>query len=269
MSDSLQPGRIIGAAQARDVVQHLVGGALPAQLQQRPLQPGQVALAPGSGRNADAALVEVDQPAFALGRARRLRVEEDVVCIEIGVVQAGAMETREQLAGGFPWRAGRIVRGQRGQRSHAGQAFEQDRGAIAGAAAPVAGGDRPRHGQAERVQGAGQAELAEAAGAVGAVPGEHVAADPCGQATAQILAQHCLAERRVHEPCAAAPAGGHRRGTFSPPRRVEPAGLRLLHATRVEQNRPIAGGPSVAPMLEWRQAFVCVEGDHPASLTRA
>src|SRR5690606_18284315 len=106
MSDSLQPGRIIGATQARDVVQHLVGRTLPAQLQQRTLQPGQVAFAPGGCRDADAAFVEVDQPALASGCARRARIEQDVVRVEIGVVQAGAMETREQLAGGFPWRAG-------------------------------------------------------------------------------------------------------------------------------------------------------------------
>src|SRR5690606_20882344 len=131
------------------------------------------------------------------------------------------------------------------------------------------GGDRPRHRQAQRMQGAGQSELAEAAGAVGPVPGVDVAADARGEAAAQVVAQHRLAERRLHEPCAATPAGGHRRGAIAPPRRIEPAGLRWLYATGVEQNRPVAGGPSVAPMLEWRQALVCVEGDHPPSLTRA
>src|SRR5690606_24160639 len=138
MSDSLQPGRIIGAAQARDVLQYPVGRTLPAQLQQRTLQPGQIALAPGGGRDAQAALVEVDQPAFATGRTGRVCIEQDVVRVEVGMVQAGAMEARQQLAGRLPWGAGRIVRGQRGQRTHAGQALEQDRGAIPGAAAPVA-----------------------------------------------------------------------------------------------------------------------------------
>src|SRR3546814_19505574 len=83
------------------------------------------------------------------------------------------------------------------------------------------------------------------------------------------VAQHRRAERGVHEPGAAASTDRHRGSALAPPCRVEPAGLRLLHAPRVEQNRPIAGGSSVAPMLEGRQALVCVEGDHPASLTHA
>src|SRR5690606_8906530 len=97
MSDSLQPGRIIGATQPLDVLEHHVGRTLPAQLQQRTLQPGQVALAPGRGRDAQAALVEVDQPALAGGCTRRGRIEQDVVRVEVGVVQAGAMEAREQF----------------------------------------------------------------------------------------------------------------------------------------------------------------------------
>src|SRR5690606_38123576 len=77
MSDSLQPGRIIGATQARDVLQHRFGRALPAQLQQRALQAGQVAFAPGGVGDAEAALVEVDQPAFV--------TEQDVVRVKVGV----------------------------------------------------------------------------------------------------------------------------------------------------------------------------------------
>src|SRR3546814_15410103 len=81
-------------------------------------------------------------------------------------------------------------------------------------------------------------------GAVGAVPGIGIAAEPGGQAAAQVVAQHRRAERGVHEPGAAASTDRHRGSALAPPCRVEPAGLRLLHAPPVEQNRPIAGGSS-------------------------
>ena len=69
-------------------------------------------------------------------------VEQDVVGVEVGVVEAGAMEARDQAAGLLPRRAVAGDRGAVGERTHAVEALDQDRGAVAHALAPVAGGDR-------------------------------------------------------------------------------------------------------------------------------
>src|SRR5690606_23905481 len=87
------PGQLVGAAQAREVLLHLLHAALAAQLQQRAQQPAQVGLAPAGGGDAHAAAVEIDQPAAAVA------VEQDVVRVEVGVLQALAVEARDQAPG--------------------------------------------------------------------------------------------------------------------------------------------------------------------------
>src|SRR5690606_30271811 len=196
------PGGVVGGAQAGEAGFDLVGATPSALLVQRALQPAQVALAPAGGRDAQARAVEVDHPAAAVF------VEQDVVGIEVGMVQAGAVEKRDQLAGGLPRRL--AFRGQRRQRAHALQPLHQDGGAVVQALAPVPGRERQRHRQFLRAQFAQQAELGEAAHPVDAAPQVGVAAEAGGQAAAQVLPQHRVALAGGDDPGAAAAALGQR-----------------------------------------------------------
>src|SRR5690606_862849 len=90
------PGQFVGAAQAGEVTLQLVARAAAAQLEQRAVQPAQVALAPAGGRDAHAPAVEIDHPATAIA------VEQQVVGVEVGMVQAFAVETRDQAPGLLP-----------------------------------------------------------------------------------------------------------------------------------------------------------------------
>src|SRR5690606_36598882 len=78
-SDPPGPARVVGLAQAREAGIDRLAALRPRQLAQRSLQPRQVALAPGGGRDVHAAAVEVDHPALSGG------VEQDVVGIEVDV----------------------------------------------------------------------------------------------------------------------------------------------------------------------------------------
>ena len=175
------------------------------------------------------------------------------------MLEAGAMELRDQLAGRFPWRL--AGGGQRRQRAHPGQPLHQDRGAIVHAFAPVVGGERQRHRQLLLAQRAQQAELGEAAHAVDAAPQVAVAAQAGGPAAAQVLAQQRAALAGFDEPGAAAAAFGDRLRSLAPVRRREPGGVGLPQLRAVEQNRPVA-----ARIAEWRQVFVGVEARHQPSL---
>src|SRR5690606_10280142 len=110
--------------------------------------------------------------------------------------------------------------------------------AVRRAFAFVAGGERARHRQAELPQGFGEPIFGEAARALLALPEVAVAAHARGHAAAQVAAQHRVAERRVDEPRAAAPAGVDRARTRPPVVRIEPFGARLRQALGVEQNGP-------------------------------
>src|SRR6476620_7922484 len=98
MSVAAFPGCIVRPAQAREVVLDVEHRPLAAHFQQRALEPGEIALAPRRCGNAQAAAVEVDQPTLAGG------VEQDVVRVEVGVVEAGTMEARDHPAGFLPRR---------------------------------------------------------------------------------------------------------------------------------------------------------------------
>src|SRR4249919_515286 len=76
MSVPAVPGGIVSTAQAREIASHRIFVPHAAQLQQRPLQTRQVALAPTGFRDAYAPTVEIDPPAVAGG------AEQDVVCVE-------------------------------------------------------------------------------------------------------------------------------------------------------------------------------------------
>src|SRR5690606_15232204 len=92
------PALVVAAAQAREVFADFGLAARAAQLQQRTLQPRQVAHAPAGGRNMHAAAVEIDQPPLAGG------VIKDVVGVEVGVIEAFAMEASQQAPGLLPRR---------------------------------------------------------------------------------------------------------------------------------------------------------------------
>ena len=176
------------------------------------------------------------------------------------MVQARAMEACDQPAGFLPRRVGRGDVDPLGERVHAIQALDQDRGAITRAPASIARGQRARHRQAARMQRARQPELGEAANAVGAVPDIAIATDVGRPAAAQVVAEHHPARGvfvrwRVDEPRPAAPAHRHRPGALAPMARGEPFGLDLPRAFGVEQNRAIPFVAPVASILEWRQAF--------------
>src|SRR6478672_11415017 len=85
MSVAAFPGCIVRPAQAREVVLDVEHRPLAAHFQQR-------ALAPRRCGNAQAAAVEVDQPTLAGG------VEQDVVRVEVGVIEARTMEARDHPA---------------------------------------------------------------------------------------------------------------------------------------------------------------------------
>src|SRR5690606_15422657 len=89
-SDPAVPLRVVTLAQAREILFHLPDAAVAAQLEQRALEPGEVAFAPSRGGDAQRAAVEVDHPALAV------RVEQQVVGVEVDVVETGAMEPRNQ-----------------------------------------------------------------------------------------------------------------------------------------------------------------------------
>src|SRR3546814_7090683 len=72
--------------------------------------------------------------------------------------------------------------------------------------AAVVGGDRPGYRHALLGGGTGQSELRDAAGVFRTPPQIAVAVELGDQAAAQVTPQHCLAERRVNEPGAAATA---------------------------------------------------------------
>src|SRR3546814_18666674 len=78
----------------------------------RALEPRQVAFAPAGGGDAQRAAVEVDHPDLAIG------IEQQVVGVEVDVVEAGAMEARDQEPGLVPRRAVAFDRGNGGQRAH-------------------------------------------------------------------------------------------------------------------------------------------------------
>src|SRR5690606_19452760 len=65
ISVPLRPSAVVGAAQTREVALHGIGRTLAAHLQQRALQPGEVALAPAGGRDVQPAPVQIDHPALA------------------------------------------------------------------------------------------------------------------------------------------------------------------------------------------------------------
>src|SRR3546814_5635571 len=67
--------------------------------------------------------------------------------VEVDVVEAGAMEARDQAPGLVPRRAVAVYRGHVGQRAHVEQALHQDRGAVERPLAQVGRRDRPRHRQ--------------------------------------------------------------------------------------------------------------------------
>lgn len=81
--------------QAFVILVDLFAAAVAAQLQQRAMQALEIAFAPARGRNAQHAAVEIDQPAMPAG------IEQDVVRVEIGMIQAGAMKAGEQPPGFF------------------------------------------------------------------------------------------------------------------------------------------------------------------------
>src|SRR5690606_20484905 len=98
-SDAPVPGQIIGTAQAREIMFDVFAAALATQLQQRTQQALEIALTPARGRNTQHPTVEIDQPAVATG------IEQDVVGVEIGVIQPGAVEAGNQPPRLFPRRA--------------------------------------------------------------------------------------------------------------------------------------------------------------------
>src|SRR5690606_30357306 len=120
------PLRVVTLAQAGEILFDFLRAAMAAQLEQRTLEPRQVAFAPTGGGDAQRAPVEVDHPALAVG------IEQQVVGIEVHVVEAGAMEARDQAPGLVPRRAVAVDRGQVGQRTHVEQALHQDRGTVEG-----------------------------------------------------------------------------------------------------------------------------------------
>jgi hypothetical protein len=67
------------------------------------------------------AAVQIDHPAVA-----RI-VEEQIVGVEVGVVEAGAVEARDQAAGRFPGRGVARGVGAVAEGMHVFDAFEQDR----------------------------------------------------------------------------------------------------------------------------------------------
>src|SRR5688572_19361600 len=99
ISESSLPGAIVRLAQPGEIALDDVHGTFTSQLQQRTLEPSEVALAPAGGGNAQPAPVEIDDPA-ASGR-----VEQQVVGVEVGVVEAGAVRPGDQATGLFPGRA--------------------------------------------------------------------------------------------------------------------------------------------------------------------
>src|SRR6478735_6157083 len=95
------PGCVVRAAQPREVVLDQRRFARPAQLEKRPLQSREVALAPCGFGNPQPGPVEGDHPAVAH------RIEQDVVRVEVGMIQACAMEAGDQPTGFLPGRIGR------------------------------------------------------------------------------------------------------------------------------------------------------------------
>ena len=228
------------------------GGALAAELEQRAQQPAQVGLAPVGGGDAHAATVEIDHPAAAVA------VEQQVVRVEVGVVQALAVEAGDQPPGLLPGRAVAGHQGAVGQRAHVHQPLQQDRGAVLEAVADVAGRQRARHRQATAEQFAHQPELGEAARVRGPAPEVGIAAEARGQAAAQVVAQHRRTERRIDEPGPTTPARAHRPGALAPGRRREQVGAGLPQSFAVEENGPV---PALGAVR--RQGFAGVKGDHP------
>ncbi len=242
--------------QARIVLVDVLAAAVTAQLQQRAMQPLEVALAPARGRNAQHAAVEVDQPAMPAG------IEQDVVRVEIGMIQASAMEACDQLAGRLPRRTASGHLGVLGQRAHVFQPLHQQRSAITQAFAQVAGSQRTRHRQLAFDQFTHQPELGKTARAPRPFPQVAIAAHACGHAAAQVLPQHAMAEWRIHEPRAATPACIHRTRPVAPRLRRKQAGIGLPQPFAVEQN-----GAITATFAVRRQRFGGIERNHLSSLT--
>src|SRR3546814_13041448 len=62
------PLRVVALAQAGEIFVHCLDAAVAAQLEQRALEPRQVAFAPAGGGDAQRAADEVDHPALAIDR---------------------------------------------------------------------------------------------------------------------------------------------------------------------------------------------------------
>src|SRR5690554_5749351 len=94
-----RPDPVVGLAQAPEVALHGVGRPLATQLHQRALQAREIALPPTRRRDLHAAAVQVDEPALSGA------IEQQVVGVEVGVVEARPVRPGNQSPGLLPWRA--------------------------------------------------------------------------------------------------------------------------------------------------------------------
>src|SRR5690348_6136801 len=189
-----------------------------AELEQRPAQPLQVRPAPtGCGRTL-ATAVEVDQMQ-AGGR------DQDVVRVQVGMPDAGPMETPDHRADLDRKLAAEVTAGQAlGERPRAGDAMRDEVGAIQQTLATVTRGDRAWPGQAQPRDLGKQPELPERPAAPRPQPQIAIAQQRPYQSATTIVAQHALAERaRDDRHTAAAAAGLHAQGAaFAPVIRRKP-----------------------------------------------
>src|SRR3546814_13762318 len=82
------PLRVVALAQAGEIFFHFLDAAVAAQLEQRALEPRQVAFAPAGGGDAQRAAVEVDHPDLAIG------IKQQAAGVEVDVVEPGPMDAR-------------------------------------------------------------------------------------------------------------------------------------------------------------------------------
>ena len=136
-----------------------------------------------------------------------LAVEQYVVGIEIGVVDAGVVEIADAGADRAPRGHGQARAEQRRQRPRSRDRDRQQVRAVAKAGASIARRDRSRRRQPEVLEQREEPELAKAAGRLRAGPQVAVGEEARDQAATPVVAQYPLATAaagRGDEPCAAA-----------------------------------------------------------------
>lgn len=172
--------------------------------------------------------------------------------IQIGVIRTDRVEISDSCPNARHRRHVAMVLGQMfGQRHGVVDALSDQIGTIVHAMSPITRGHRHGHAQIALAQGKQKAKFGKTARACSARPDITVVQYPRKQATAAIVAQHAMTERRIDVYRTAAPGTG----IFSTPlrapeRRIEPgrfktdrAGTASLRGNRcVKDNRAIGAG---------------------------